>query len=388
MVGPSDMTTSQLMLQRPRVREACDKLRDIASSLGPAAKMPTMLELRTSVGVSNQTLHNAIRELEQQGVLHSVHGVGIFTASTVPPVEKGNLAFVLRGIQHELQGGFWGRLLAGMRMEATKSGRNLVIIDETVPFTDWQKIDGILVTNHLNLFKDSTSANNSLAELPRVSMINELPDVKGVFADDFGGLYALTQHLIGLGHRRIAYLITTNPSIKLLQERRDGYLKALKEADIEFDERWIREFKPQDVKEETEHLWVRCGEVVMGRWLNEDWNELDCTALICINDETAMGAIEALQAAGLQIPTDVSVVGFDGTFILGIPSVQLTTAQVPLYDIGVRATQMLVEWIDEGKVPQASECVPAKLIKGGSSGPCPIAAGQITTATSAELSAV
>lgn len=371
------------MLQRPRLREACDKLRGIASTLGPSAKMPTMLELRSSLGVSNQTLHNAIRELEQEGILRSVHGVGIYTAESAPSTEKGNLALVLHGLQHDLQGAFWGRLLAGMRQEAIKSGRNLVIIDETVPFTDWQNIDGILVTNELDLSTHSTSGSKPLAELPRIAIINSLPGVKGVYADDFGGIYALTEHLINLGHTRIAYLITTNPSIQLLEDRRNAYLKALEDAGIDFDPRWIREFKPQDVGGEFESQWARSGEYHVTKWLSEDWHELGCTALICINDETAMGAIEGFRTAGLQVPTDVSVVGFDGNFVFGIPSAQLTTIKVPLYEIGQKAAQMLVEWIDDPTALPQDVCIPAKFILGGSSGPCPT-----LTAIPAELSAV
>ncbi|RZK92101.1 MAG: LacI family transcriptional regulator [Pedobacter sp.] len=82
------------------------------------------------------------------------------------------------------------------------------------------------------------------------------------------------------------------------------------------------------------------------------------------NDKTAIGMVAALQTAGYRIPEDISVVGFDG-----IPSTlpQLTTVEVPLFDMGQTAVQMLCEWIDNPtQIPQ-DVALPGRLIIGDTS---------------------
>jgi DNA-binding LacI/PurR family transcriptional regulator len=91
------------------------------------------------------------------------------------------------------------------------------------------------------------------------------------------------------------------------------------------------------------------------------------------NDESAIGIIEALQEAGLRVPQDVSVVGFDGAELARHYRPQLTTLHVPLHEIGARGAQLLIEQMDgsherhRSDAPETHETImlPAQLQIGG-----------------------
>ena len=85
----------------------------------------------------------------------------------------------------------------------------------------------------------------------------------------------------------------------------------------------------------------------MAAWLKDDWNQLGCTAVMVQNDEAAIGAMEALEAAGKRVPQDVSVVGFDGIDICEYARPRLTSVEVPLQEIGKTATEILLRQLDE-----------------------------------------
>jgi len=144
----------------------------------------------------------------------------------------------------------------------------------------------------------------------------------------------------------------------------------LSEADIEPDPRWMRELRRQRKWDGLPDWYPSSGETSVHRWLEEDWAELGCTALVAQNDGTARGAIRAFQAAGLKVPRDVSVVGFDGLPTQsGEP--QLTTIQVPLFDIGERAMQQLLDFLQNPSKKPEDICIPVNLVEGKTTAAAP-----------------
>ena len=116
-------------------------------------------------------------------------------------------------------------------------------------------------------------------------------------------------------------------------------------AGIVPDPAWVRPLRdPCDPMQEFEDL----GRSAMGQWLAADWRALGCTALLAHNDETAVGVIEVLQDAGVQVPGEVSVVGFDGLDIADYFRPRLTTIEVPLEEIGAQGARLLLRHIREG----------------------------------------
>jgi len=358
---PITLENGTVLDRRPRLKEACRQLQGMAEELGAEAKLPTLAELRDQLGISMQTLSDAVRELEKRNVLKSVHGVGIYVADHKPKVTTGNVGFISSNKIHEVS--YWGAVLFGVRSALSTSNYNLLLIDiDSGAYSEQcHKVDGALMFNTHNL-QDPAAAPRP-KKLPFVSLFHEVDDAPCVSTDDFNGVYQSTQHLIQLGHRRIAYLGVANVGQSLLDHRKAGYIKALQDAGIESDPRFARDLIIRREWYKQLHQYTMAGEYYVRQWLEESWRELGCTALIAQNDLAALGAITAFQAVGMEVPGDVSVVGYDGLPLhAGEP--RLTTVEVPLQKVGETAMKLLLQWLKyPGQVPP-SVVLPVNFIAG------------------------
>jgi LacI family repressor for deo operon, udp, cdd, tsx, nupC, and nupG len=132
-----------------------------------------------------------------------------------------------------------------------------------------------------------------------------------------------TNHLIALGHRRIAH-ITGPARSPMANHRREGYLAALAAADIKAGE---ESCVPGE-------FTVASGEAAMASLLARPKPP---TAVFSANDEMAIGAIRAIKSAGLRVPQDISIMGFDDQRIAGIYDPPLSTVHLPTFDLGYNA---------------------------------------------------
>ncbi|MCK4977040.1 MAG: substrate-binding domain-containing protein, partial [Anaerolineales bacterium] len=155
------------------------------------------------------------------------------------------------------------------------------------------------------------------------------------------------EYLIGLGHRRIAY-ISQGVSLRSEFLRLEGYRLALREHNIPIDESLI---VPGDGG-------VIGGIKAVSRLL--DLAEKP-SAIFCFNDMTAIGVMNALQKRGYQVPRDCSVVGFDGLDITAYFHPSLTTIRQPIFQLGYRAAEMLLDLI-QGDSEVSSEILEPELI--------------------------
>ena len=179
-----------------------------------------------------------------------------------------------------------------------------------------------------------------------------------VETDDSTASYTATQHLLELGHRRIAYLAGP-AAVPSAQERIEGYRRALREASIEVDDRLI--FNAGSTIEE--------GEKAALQLLNE---APGATAVQAVNDMVAIGAANVFLNQGLQIPRDLSMVGFGNILVAEHFRVPLTTIRQPKLRLGSAAMDSMVRLM-RGETP-ASKRLPAEIIVRASTGRPPTAA--------------
>jgi DNA-binding LacI/PurR family transcriptional regulator len=149
-----------------------------------------------------------------------------------------------------------------------------------------------------------------------------------VETDNFGGGQAATQHLLDLGHRRIAYLAGPVSEWDNV-ERQQGYEQILRAAGLPVDPALI-------VRAENQ---PEGGQAAMQQLLALP---LPPTALFCYNDLTALGAMRAAYAAGLRIPQDLSIVGFDDIALAPYFEPPLTTVAQAKREMGEKAVQMVL----------------------------------------------
>ena len=197
--------------------------------------------------------------------------------------------------------------------------------------------------------------------MPLVTVDNQsaLQPVNSVIVDNYRGAYMATRHLIELGHRRIA-IIQGPRKYKSLTERYHGYLNAMIDSGLGMDETLIQ--KP------------------LSRGLpNKGYLEMKAllslaeppTAVFAVSDRTALGAIPAIAEAGLEVPRDISIVGFDDMPPYAYPPPALTTMTSERLAMGHIAMQQLHRIIKNPRYVPINIVMPCQLVIRDSSAPLP-----------------
>lgn len=205
-------------------------------------------------------------------------------------------------------------------------------------------IDGIIVATRSNDEGDKHLRDIVGNGIPVVVIGRDFKHdaVDSIAADNRSGGFEATQHLIDLGHRRIGFIgadIANLGSLKRLQ----GYVEALAAHDIELDERLVTGRKDA-VSGFPGYSTEKMGYEGMKRLLSLPNPP---TAVFARNDFTAIGAMTAIKEAGLSIPKDVAIVGFDDIPMASHTSPPLTTVRQPVRLQGRLAAEMLLRRIDE-----------------------------------------
>jgi LacI family transcriptional regulator len=352
-----NLEENKVLERRPRLKLACLKLEQMARDLGPEAKLPTMLELRSQLGMSLRTINDAVRELERGGILSSINGVGVYVANPFQVRKTGKLGLLFRAFYFNHP--YTAELLTGVRREAARQNLEVVLLDEETETLESGKVDALLMYCHMT----EALLMQLPEDLPRVLLFQHSPDFTCVVPDDFEGSKIATRHLLDLGHRRIACMPSSMQD-SISRQRLAGYQAALEEAGIAVRNDLVKPLQRTSARNYRDE-----GEQAMAGWLKEDWRDLDCTAIVAHNDETAISIIRVLNETGLRVPEDVSVVGFDGTEISALCTPRLSTVKVPLEEIGARVVKVLSEQIRDGVSEIEKITLPVQLKLGESTAP-------------------
>ncbi len=159
----------------------------------------------------------------------------------------------------------------------------------------------------------------------------ETKKVPSIVVDDVHGAYEIVSHVIARGHRKIG-VITGKPDSMHMQDRLIGYQKALYNHKLLYDPNIV----------------------CIGDWIRESGYEFTdrlvnhgVTAIFCMNDLIAGGVYDRLDERGLAVGRDISVIGFDNRQLSSYYNPPLTTINLPLHDIGYRASEVMVEMLEE-----------------------------------------
>ena len=193
-------------------------------------------------------------------------------------------------------------------------------------------------------------------KFPLVFLVRTMadPGLSSVTGDDSAGIAMAVNHLVQLGHRRIAHVAGPQDNSAGVRRRR-AYEMALRDHDLPVDQNLI---VIADQFQETG------GAVAAGRLLDSG---ADCTAVVAGNDLLALGVYDALAARGLRCPQDMSVTGFNDMPFLDKISPPLTSVNVPRYEIGVQGARLMLEALTTPKtyLPRSVR-LPVELVVRGS----------------------
>ncbi len=324
--------------------------------LRPGDRLPSFAEMRAELGIGQGTLERVHALLEKDELIVREANRGVFVSQPKAKERTGVLGIcgthsLGRNFVYETQ------LLEGVQTVVQEAGLELQLLSGASSI-GWDKVDGVL---H---YYGSGKLLHLRPDTPNVSLLNPRAGFHCVLADDIGGAQAATQHLLEQGHRRIALMTSREQNFH--ERRFAGYEIALREAGIEPHAEWIRPISAFDKRSG----YIGSGHDTMRDWLQSNWHDLGCTALVAQNDDTAIGVIRACADAGISIPEQFSVVGFDGAETAEWFLPRLTTMQVPFHKIGERGARLLLELIREPSLPVAQIDVQVRLRVGETTAPC------------------
>jgi len=220
-----------------------------------------------------------------------------------------------------------------------------------------RRVDGLFISPVYRLDPQAPAYVELQARRTPVVILGHKAPFCSAFAnvetDDLAGSQAVTQHLLSLGHRRIAFLAGP-PACPWAQERLEGYKRALRDAQIEIDDALV--FAAGGTIEE--------GEKAALQLLHEN---VSCTAIQACNDLVAIGAANLLLMQGWRIPAQISIAGFGNILLSEHFKIPLTTVRQPKYRQGIVAMELMLR-LAAGE-PPGSRRLPAELLIRASTGP-------------------
>jgi DNA-binding LacI/PurR family transcriptional regulator len=340
----------------------------VCSAATPGVRSPSIKDIARLANVSHSTVSRAlqnstlvnpetatrIRQIARQSgyrvsaiarglATNKTHTIGVVVTTIADPF----VAEVVSGIEDAANDRGYSVFLAESNADPQRE-KNVV-----QSFAE-QRVDGILVTSS----RVGALYLPSLSELiaPVVLINNHHPTAfaHSVMIENVEASRVATSHLIGLGHTRIAYL-GDQFGYQSDTERFAGYRRALEQAGLPFLPELVvhGDGKPEG------------GVSAMRRLLDVVPRP---TAVFCYNDMSALGTLLAIRQAGLRVPTDISLVGFDDLFVASYSDPPLTTVRQPMRQMGLLAMESLLKLMSGQKTADTIR-VPAELIVRQSTAP-------------------
>ncbi len=254
---------------------------------------------------------------------------------------------------------FYTEVMRGVSTTVDKQGYYLVMCyAHEVNYMDiyrQKRVDGFVLLSPGSFHKQIIESLNT-GNVPFVSTarIAAEPSMTYVDVNNFEGASLLMEHLISLGHRRIAFI--GKPTLQSSQDRLSAYQAALEKAGIPYD---------PGLALVTDTSSVESGHEYTLRLLQ---SEQPPTAIFLANDVMAIGAINAAHESGLRVPDDLSIVGFDDIPFSNYTNPPLTTVHQPAYEKGVRAAELLINLLQTQETPE-SVMLPVKMVVRRSTAP-------------------
>ena len=342
----------------------------VNKELLPGDRLPTEMELAQEFGVSRITSKRALEELRADGMIYRVRGRGSFVAEPghlEKALDKTNrgfdyknvIAFVIPffctngGIINTIRGASRVVSEKGYILDIKYSNNDLDEEKELLQTLYEKGVGGIIfypISDRKNL---EIMTILSMNEYPIVSIDRyyESVPISYVVSDNQKGGYEVTKYLLGLGHRKIAFISDNRiEDATSVRNRYFGYCRALKENGLGIHPEFVKNGDFHDLLKEP------ALEVL------KDLLEKGVTAFCCINDYVALFVLQCLKNLNIEVPDQVSVTGFDNLDISEMTYVPLTTVCQDMEKMGEIAAKYIVDSIEKGKYSHIEKTVPVELI--------------------------
>ncbi len=336
--------------------------------MAPEPRTPTIRDVARHAGVSKSLVslvlqgEGGVSDARREAVLAAMSELGYRPNSRARALSR-NRTDTVGVLLNDLSNPWFVDLLAGLATTLRTSGLAPVLADSltdhrigvgSVEMLLAQDVDGLVIVG------TTTEADAIAVASERVPVVlagtrdPQLPNVDIVVNDDFTGARQATEHLLALGHTRIAHL--TGPG-QIGALRLDGFRSAVAAAGLD-----------PDTYVETGGMSEESGYAAARRLLTRPDRP---TAILAFNDVAAIGALSAADDLGLLVPGDVSLVGYDNTHLARIRHISLTSVDNGNFPVGAQAGRYLIERLADPGLPGRLHLVPTTLEVRASTAPPP-----------------
>ncbi len=305
----------------------------------PGDRIPTEAEFSKITGLARATIHQAIQNLVNMGLLVRKRRLGTFVLEKVAAPSNHKIVGLLIP---DIRRGYAPVLARGVQDEAAKNNHSVILCDTDDLFVRADFHADRMIENSVSgvIFVPTAVSNMQNKKILDKFKQNDIPivlvdrtltyeNIDQVTADNIKGAYEMTEYLIKRGHRRIA--ITLSTLISTERDRLEGYKKALDVYDIPFDEKLIFAHSGPF----SEGRYIKIAERIYK-------SDLDITAVFTGHDRIALVFFAVAKKIGISIPDDISIIGYDD---LDFTMISLTTMHQPIYEMGQESMKLIMSRI-------------------------------------------
>lgn len=321
--------------------------------------MVTIIDVAKKAGVSPSTVsrvlngNTAVRDSTRQKVLETVKILDYrpnFLAQGLKEGKTKTIGLIIPNIRNPI----FPMVVRGVEDAAKKQGYTVILCNTDEDFETEKEyiqklrkrwVDGLIIAPAAKEVQHIEELQEE--EFPMVLVIRNIDiPVNAVIIDNFQAAYEAVSFLIKTGYKRIA-IIKGNQQLALYKERFNGYKQALIDAGLPVVDELITGDDSDSIQ------WSLDGYNAINALLTQ---EIQFDAVFATTDLRAIGAIRAIKDHNLRVPEDISVIGFDNLEFSSLIDPPLSTVSQPFYDMGARAVNKILQFID-------SEVVPAPMVE-------------------------
>ena len=316
-------------------------IKDIAKECGVGVSTVSRA-LNNHPDINPQTRDKILKVIEERGFVPNN------SARNLKRTETKTIALLIKGISNP----FFTDMIKIIELHTDKRGYDLVLrhveakeneVDVALELIKEKRLQGIIFLGGEFTHSDEKLAMLTVPFVFSTAGLNQKQLRHGGYAsvsvDDMAESVKVMDYLLDIGHTEIAIITAQADNLSVGKLRLEGYMNALLSRGKETDEKLVMHVHPGEATDEyTMENGYRLTRELLGRGK-------DFTALYATSDTLALGALRALREAGLRVPEDVSVIGFDGISLGDFSNPRISTLRQPVEDMALATVELLCDII-------------------------------------------